>query len=274
VINEFLSDPGTGGSDFVELYNRSEKVIDLHHFSLASFDADTISGLKTIGNTLLLFPGEYIVLTPDSNFQKNQFPEAMTGAFYQMLLPSFDNDSSTIYLLYDSTVLIDKVSYKEHWQLALIDDTENKTLERIDPDGVSNSASNWHTAAETAGFGTPGKRNSQYQQGGSSGDFGTVTPLFSPDNDGFEDVLLFYYTMQQPGIVATVTIYDNHGRTVKELLKSELLGIGGNFSWDGLNDNEQEAPVGIYLAVIEGFSTDGNANFSKRIAFTLAGKAD
>ena len=273
VINELLYDPGTGGSDFVELYNRSSKVLDLHNYSIANYDDDTIANFKTISTTRLLFPGEYIVLTADSVFQKQQFPESGEGSFYQMSLPSFNNDSSSVYLLWNN-VIIDKIAYTSDWQLSLLDNTDNKTLERIDPSGVSNSPSNWHTAAETIGFGTPGKQNSQYQAGGVNGSFGTLTPVFSPDNDGFEDVLLFYYTMPQPGMIATVNLYDDQGRLIKELMKSELLGLEGNFSWNGCNDAGAKTPIGIYLAVIEGFTPDGKANFSKRIAFTLAGRVD
>lgn len=273
VINEIMYDPGTGGSDFVELFNNSAKVLDLHNYSIGNYKDGAAANLKTIPASRLLFPGEYIVLTADSAFQKMQFPEAVTGAFYQLTLPAFNNDSSTVYLIYDSVVL-DKVSYTEDWQLSLLDNTDNKSLERIDPSGVSNSSSNWHTAAETIGFGTPGKQNSQYQKGGVNGAFGTITPAFSPDNDGFEDVLVFYYEMPQPGMIATVNVYDDHGRLVRKLMKSELLGLQGNFSWDGMNDRDLKAQPGIYLAVIEGFTPDGKANFSKRIAFTLAGKLD
>jgi hypothetical protein len=52
------------------------------------------------------------------------------------------------------------------------------------------------------------------------------------------------------------------------------LGIQGNLSWDGVNDNDTKAGLGIYLAVIEAFSVDGSVNFAKRVAFTLAGKLD
>jgi hypothetical protein len=47
VINEVLFNPLTGGEDFVELYNRSEKYINLKDYSLASIDADTVSNLKS-----------------------------------------------------------------------------------------------------------------------------------------------------------------------------------------------------------------------------------
>jgi hypothetical protein len=274
IINEILFDPFTGGSDFVELYNRSQKILDLKNYAIANCDNGSIANMHAIADNYLLFPDSYVVLTADSSFQQERFPAAISGTFYQMQLPAFDNDSSTVYLLYDSLLLLDKVSYEAGWHLALIDDTENKTLERIDPAGLSSRAGNWHTAAKTVGFGTPGAQNSQYQPGGVNGEFGTLQKIFSPDNDGFEDVLQFFYTMPQPGMIATLKIFDDQGRTVRKLLQSELLGIEGNLSWDGVSDENSKAATGIYLAVIEAFSIDGSANYSQRIAFTLAGKLD
>ncbi|MBK9335930.1 MAG: lamin tail domain-containing protein [Lewinellaceae bacterium] len=56
VVNEVLFNPATGGSDFVELYNRSNKVFDLQNFFLANFyDASDVRG---IGLKRLLLPGE------------------------------------------------------------------------------------------------------------------------------------------------------------------------------------------------------------------------
>ncbi|TSJ45452.1 lamin tail domain-containing protein [Fluviicola chungangensis] len=269
VINEILFDPATGGSDFVELYNRSAKVLNLKDLFVTNLDEDTVQ----LTQNYFLDPGAYVVLTPDSNYQKSTFPQSVPGRFYVTSLPSLNNDSSTIQLLYNSIVL-DKVSYREDWHLSLIDDTENKTLERINPEGASSSASNWHTAAETIGFGTPGKMNSQYVSGSVSSTFGATEPIFSPDNDGFQDVLLFQYNFDA-GMIATLKIFDNQGREVHTLFSSELLGQQGSFTWDGVLSNNQKAPIGIYIAVIEAFSADGSGKqFAKRIGFTLAGKLD
>ncbi|WP_343747134.1 lamin tail domain-containing protein [Fluviicola sp.] len=269
VINEILFDPVTGGSDFVELYNRSSKVINLNDLSISRYNGDTIQLMQNY----LLNPGSYVVLTPDSNYQKNTFPEAVPGTFYTTTLPALNNDSSTFILLYNN-LLIDKVSYKEDWHLSLIDDTENKTLERINPDGPSSNASNWHTAAETIGFGTPGKINSQYMSGNVSSNFGTTEPIFSPDNDGFQDILLFRYRFDE-AMIATLKIFDNQGREVHTLFSSELLGTEGTFSWDGVTSANQKAPIGVYMAVIEAFSVNnGGKQFAKRVGFTLAGRLD
>ncbi|WP_300665703.1 lamin tail domain-containing protein [Fluviicola sp.] len=268
IINEILFDPVTGGSDFVELYNRSSKIINLNDLSITKYNGDTIQ----LTQNYLLSPNTYVVLTPDSNYQKNTFPEAVSGRFYSTPLPALNNDSSTFILLFNS-MLIDKVSYNEDWHLSLIDNTENKTLERIHPDGPSSSASNWHTAAETIGFGTPGRINSQYMAGNVSSGFGTSEPIFSPDNDGFQDVLLFQYRFDE-AMIATLKIFDSQGREVHTLFSSELLGSEGSFTWDGVAANNQKAPIGIYIAVIEAFSVNGGKPVAKRVSFTLAGKLD
>jgi flagellar hook assembly protein FlgD len=102
----------------------------------------------------------------------------------------------------------------------------------------------------------------------------TNEPVFSPDNDGFQDVLLFNYNLETPNMLATVTIYDDQGRVVRELFKSELMAVAGTFSWDGINDQNFKSSLGIYLAVLEAFDTKGTQKFVKRIAFTLAGKVN
>ncbi len=273
VINEILFDPATGGSDFVELYNTSNKMINLKDLSFANFDNDTINNFHTASSNYFLYPNDYVVVSADSSYQKSTFSSAVSDKFYQMSLPSYNNDSGTVYLIYNGTVL-DRVSYFGDWHFSLLDETENKTLERIDPKGESNSKDNWHTAAETIGFGTPGKQNSQFQAVVSNGDFATNEPVFSPDNDGFQDVLLFNYSLSKPDLLATVTIFDDQGRVVKELFKSELMANSGTFAWDGINNQNFKAGLGVYLAVMEAFDIDGGQKFVKKIAFTLAGKVN
>lgn len=271
IVNEILFDPGTGGSDFVELYNRSNKVLNLKDYALANFDNDTIANFKIIADNYVLQPGRYVVLTADSLFLKNQYPFAVSGTFYQMSLPGLNNDSSTIYVIYNGEIL-DRVSYFDDWHLSLIDDKENKTLERIDPNGPSNSAMNWHTAAEPVGFGTPGRVNSQFNLAVSDGTFSANDPIFSPDNDGYQDVMLFNYELVEGGQIANLTIYDDKGRKAKTITTSELLGTSGSFSWNGYRDDGLKAPIGVYIAVFETFTLDGAAQIAKKVVFTLAGK--
>ncbi len=270
VINEILSDSKTGGADFIELKNNSKKLINLKDYELANFSNDTISNNKIIAINYVLNPGDYVVITPDSNSQKQLYPATISGKFIEMSLPTYSNDSGTVYLIKTYNI-IDKVSYESDWQFALLDDTDGKSLEKIDSKGLSNDKNNWHTASETIGFASPGRENSQEMYGEKEGVISLTNSLFSPDNDGNEDVLQINYSMINSGKLATLTVYDDRGRKVKDITKSELIGTEGTFTWDGVTETNQKASIGTYVLVFEAFDLAGNT-FINKLAFVLAGK--
>lgn len=272
VINEILFNPRTGGYDFVELRNNSAgKMIDLYGLSLANISKGEIANIRKIPAHFILGPGEYAALTQDPLIQLQTYPAAIPGRFIQMSLPAMNNDSGTVILLKDLTTL-DRVSYREKWHFRLLDDFDGKSLEKIDPAGSSGDKHNWHTAAEPVGFATPGGQNSQYSAAQESGKFFLTSDTFSPDNDGFEDVLRINYRMNSPGMVASVTIFDDRGRHIRSLVQSELLGIDGSLSWDGLTDGQQKAGIGTYVLIFEAFNALNGDIFAQQKAFVLAGK--
>ena len=154
----------------------------------------------------------------------------------------------------------------------LINDVEGVSLERINASLNTNDASNWHSAAESVGWGTPGLENSQNFSGSISDLFFNVeTPVFSPDNDGFEDVAIFSYEMSSPGYVANLLVYDHSGRLINRVLENELLSSSGSTSWDGTMENGEKARIGIYLIYFEVFDLDGNVYPVKK-TITLKGR--
>jgi hypothetical protein len=271
VINEILQNPLTGGQDWIELYNNSSKVVNLKDWQLANFDNDTIDNFKIIPSNYILQPNDYVVIGKDSSFVKQNYPFALPGKFLFSELPSYNNDSGTVYLLYNSEI-IDKVSYLDTWHFDLLDDTDGVSLERIDPSGESSGEFNWHSAAEDVGFATPGRINSQYRPVVSNGEISLTTDIFSPDNDGYEDVLQISYELASAGMLGKAQIFDDRGRLVRTIFTNELMGTSGTFTWDGLTDSQVKASIGVYVLVVEVFSTDGGVFFTKQKAITLAGK--
>jgi hypothetical protein len=270
VINEILFDPVTGGQDFVEIYNVSSKLIDIYGLELANFDNDTIDNQKQCLTHKFIKPGQYIAFSKDTLHLINQYPFTVKGQLVKMDLPSYNIDSSTVYLINGNQVL-DKVSYEKSWHFKLLDNFDGKTLERIDANATSQDKSNWFTAAEATNFGTPGKENSQ-KRGLSAGDFTFESTVVSPDNDGFEDLLFINYQMSKPGMVAKMIIYNDQGVKIRELLNNELLATEGRYIWDGLSDKNTKASIGAYVLVFEAFEANGGEVFSKRKAFVVAGK--
>ena len=228
VINEILFNSITGGSDWVEVYNNSDKFFDLYGWSLANGKNDTINDAQVISSHFLLSPECYAVVSEDTAHVLQQFHAAVEGRFLQSNLPSYNNDKGTVYLTSDG-VVIDAVPYADTWHFELLNDDEGKSLERMDPNGESAHSNNWHTAAEAIGFGTPGGENSQYRPALDNGEFSYTSETVSPDNDGFEDVLQVNYKMIAPGFVGRFAVYDDRGRKIASVMESELLGVEGFF---------------------------------------------
>ena len=102
VINEILANPATEGEKFIEIFNRSEKILNLHELALGLFDSIQNLGtdLKPISESgLLSFPGDFYVLTkiPGDILKRYYCPDP--DAFVQMTaLPSLDRDHGTVVL--------------------------------------------------------------------------------------------------------------------------------------------------------------------------------
>ena len=270
VINEIMFNPITGGSDWVELYNNSDKLLDLFYTELASLADTAFGNEELIEDHFMLYPGEYVVISEDTTHIMQNYV-AEPGRFIQSGLPSYSNDGGSVYFV-SAGVVIDEVHYLQDWHFQLLDDPDGKSLERIRPEGPSSEESNWHTAAEAEGFATPGRENSQFYPALSSGDFSYTSETISPDNDGFEDVLQVNYELNNNGYIGTFTIYDDRGRLIATVMESELLSNEGTFSWKGVRDDGTKASIGTYVGVFEAFDIDGGAVFAKRKAFVVAGK--
>jgi hypothetical protein len=181
-------------------------------------------------------------------------------------IPSMNVDGDIVVLADTGFHIIDKLVYFSSWHFPLLQNTKGVSLERIDFDRTTQDATNWHSAAETAGFATPTKQNSEFNPSGADDGAVTITEqIFSPDGDGFNDVVNIDYNFTDPGYVANITIYDSRGRLVRTLIHGELLGTEkGTFSWDGTMDDRTKARVGAYIIYFEVFSADGKVKKYKR----------
>jgi hypothetical protein len=271
VINEVLFDPNVGGTDFVEIYNNSQKVIDLKTILLCSQDTilNTLTELNVIApEGYLLFPSQYLVLSESSAAVAMQYPipTDLNRCLEMANIPAMNVSGDIVVLADTGFHIIDKLVYLPSWHFPLLQNTKGVSLERIDFNRTTQDATNWHSASETAGFATPTQQNSEYNPSGADDGEVTITEqLFSPDGDGFNDVVNIDYNFTAPGYVASVTIFDSRGRLVRTLVHSELLGTEkGTISWDGTMDDRTKARVGAYVIYFDVFSSDGKVKKYKR----------
>ena len=90
------------------------------------------------------------------------------------------------------------------------------SLERLGFDRLTHDKSNWHSAAEGVGFATPGYLNSQYNPTKLEEEVSVEPEIFSPDNDGNDDVVNISYQFSTSGFVGTINVYDSNGRLVRK----------------------------------------------------------
>lgn len=273
LITEILFNPRAGGSDFVEILNNGDYPLDLKDLSIARIIKDSISSIQQLSKKqLFIEPGNYLALTPDpGNIKKEYFIKDTASIIKIDPFPAFNDDAGTAILI-SKGQKIDQLSYSEKMHFQLLKTKEGVSLERSKLNRPNTDPGNLRSATSASGFATPGYKNSQYSDDPAfQENFKLASKTFSPDNDGYEDLLEMNYQFPGPGKIANVSIFNVHGVLIKKLLKNFILNNEGSFIWDGYNEYGQPVPGGIYLLQAEFFDTDGYIRkFSK--PFVLAVK--
>lgn len=271
VINEILFNPYTGGSDFVELYNRSDHPVNIAGLVLASRVDGNLKNPKNIdGFGSILLPNSYIAISTDI---ANIAATYNHGELYQVsALPSMPDDEGNIVLADTSGNVFDEVPYSSKMHFGLLKDLNGVSLERIDFEQPAGNPGNWHSASELVGWATPGLPNSASRTIKTNGDalISLNSETFSPDNDGFEDQLEISYNVEEAGYVASVTIFNANGLKIRTLANNELIGTSGFWAWNGLDSNNRKVPIGIYVIYCELFDLDGNVKKAKKVCVVSA----
>ncbi len=258
VINEILFNPFPGGSDYVEIYNRSDKVIQLTNLILASVKNNAPSPPDTSFTDIkascsVIFPGDYVLFCGNISDVDNYYYCPGIKRFIESEgFPSYNNEEGTVILFAEMKQVLDVFSYHEDMHFPLLNSVEGVSLERIHYDRPSADKTNWHSASQTSGFGTPGYKNSQFSEiSGKGGSIHLEPPVFTPDNDGYNDFLSIKYQCENPGNLATIMVFNASGQLIRHLVNNELMGTSGSYSWDGIRNDRQKANAGIYVILVE-----------------------
>jgi hypothetical protein len=260
VLNEVLFNHTAGGVYFVELLNRSLRYVNLQGYQLTTQKAGG-SGTAVIspGAPYVLAPGQLVALTSDAGILQAQYPTSAEPAALLAVagFPALDNNEGTVFIYNSTGTELDHYAYDKGQQLPLLSTQAGVSLERIRAQGPS-QASNFHSAASTANYATPGRPNSQAQDAVGNGQELTMVPeLFTPDDDGQQDFTTLNYQLDQPGYVGSVTVYDALGQLTRRLLRNESLPTAGFVQWDGLDEHGRKAAVGYYIVHVELFRPSG-----------------
>jgi hypothetical protein len=251
VINEVMSEPMSGRSEFVELFNRSGETVDVAGWML--MDQASSSGTRTAVPISVLpwkIPaGGFLVVASDSSFY-HEFPNATNGPVIIHPSLSLSNGGEDIVLTDLTGAGIDSVRYSPLWQLKQFSGS-GRSLERIDPSSAPNDPRNWSSSVARNGA-TPLQANSIFIGAiASSSSFSLSPNPFSPDQDGFEDFLSIRYSLPSGSVSVRIRIFDVAGRLIRRLAHNEPSPSSGALLWDGRDDDGNRVRIGMYIILME-----------------------
>lgn len=257
VINEILFNPVTGGVDFLELLNISNKFVSLKNLVIKN---ELSSATSEITAEYYLRPKQHLCISSDVENIKLNFQPPDTALFLQSPLPPFNNDTGNVTIILPNTdEVIDAFNYSEKQHFSQLRDLNGVSLERINPYGDGQNRNNWFSAPSATNFGTPGYQNANFLQLQFDEEILSFEhKTFSPNQDGVDDQLIIKYNLPENGYIGSIDIFDQAGRQVRKLVNNELFSQQGFYSWDGLNARGELARIGIYHIVFEAFQTNGN----------------
>lgn len=259
ILNEILTDPLTGGEDFIELFNISSKFIQLQGLVIRN---DSKNEEKSITTDWIMKPGEYAAISKNTDFLKTTYRTPETAVLIRNELPSLNVADAEVHLVSDlngTRIVVDSFAYLEDFHYSLLNETKGVSLERILADGPSDNPNNWHSASQASGFGTPGYQNSNYQNPrAGSEEIVLLNKSFSPYSSAIEPFLLIQYNLEKSGYLATIRIFDTEGFPVRSLANNLLLGREGVIKWDGFSDENIPVKMGWYVVATRLFHPDGD----------------
>jgi hypothetical protein len=271
IINELLFDPKPNGTDYVEIYNKSNKLINAKELFIANRSGTAVASQKLASiNDAIIFPNSYFVITEDKPTMMQQFVvQNPNGVSEIPTMPTYSADKGSCVLLNQAGTILDELVYLDDWHFPLLSNKKGVSLERVNIGATTQNANNWFSAAVSTNLplsgGTPTYKNSQNYTQLNGNPIVINQKIFSPDGDGFDDLCTINYNLLQTGLVGNIYIHDAQGRQVKHLVKNALLAQQGQFVWNGLGEQNQKLSIGQYIIVTEVFNTTGGKKQYKNV---------
>lgn len=268
LINEILFDPYSGGEDFLEIINASDKYINLNGLVIINMDNQDEN---IIAETVELLPNEIIAISSDINNIIATYNPPDTARLYMQDIPAFNNSDGNATLLLRQTdgteIIIDSYDYDDSQHLSILSDVEGVSLERLSLISDTNNADNWTSSSEANLFATPGYSNSARINPGSVSDemISLEHKVFSPNSDGRKDNMILNYKLDKSGYIANVSVYDDQGRLQAYIAENQLLSTQGFLRWNGMDVDNRPAPIGMYIVHYELYHSDGDVIEGKKV---------
>ncbi len=236
ILNEVMPLPLVEQNEWVEIYNRANRTIDLRGWVLTDKSGSSVS----LSDTSLLLEGDhYLVFGPDDA----NGPDIHEGVYQRLQHFPTLNNTEEILKLYDPQGLhMAGMSYNSFTELAT-----GRSLERIRPHISGEESGNWSVCVDDFGS-TPGARNSLHLDAlGSTLDVELEPNPFSPNGDGHDDQIVIKYALPFERGLLSIMVFDMAGRQIAWPVQIKPVSHRGQVWWDGEASYGGKAVTGLYI---------------------------
>ncbi|MEP7194952.1 MAG: lamin tail domain-containing protein [Saprospiraceae bacterium] len=268
LFNEILSNPITGGVDYIEIYNNSDLLLTTQYLYINNSVKDnnwiSINTVKSVPKK------SYFVLTTNPETVIQQYPLHASLNIFNATIPSIDDDQGKLKLATfqkGQFVIIDSINFTADWHNPLIVNQSGVSLEKINPSFISNNKGYWTSASKQNYYGTPGLINSQFidtsKEKSNSLPFTLASIVISPNQDGNNDQLVIYLNLDKPGYKANIKVFDLSGIQIYSLSQN-IVGTNDILTWNVLDREQRLLSNGNYILNLEFVHPDGNVLHNKQ----------
>ena len=277
VWNEVMFDNAPNSVEYLEIYNTSNKVINMSgkEFMTRKTDGSLNSGCRFPASTLIA-PHSYLAICSNPDSLINYHGLTNEANIIEISWATLNNQAATIVLCNEGQdTIYDELTYNVKWHNILIKNPKGVALEKINPALPTQDAASWHSAASVFKYGTPGYINSQFREISVSEEkpekmIWAEPESFSPDNDGMDDVCFIHYKLGTTGNIGKILILNAVGVKVMELASTILLQSEGFVSWDGKTDRGIVANPGIYVVYFEIFNPETGYKKTQKLPIVVS----
>ena len=274
LFNEILFNPLPGDPDYLELFNCSQKIIDVSRLQIITVNDGTGASSEAIPVSYerrCLLPGDYLAITTDTKRILERYFSANTEHLFETeSLPTMSDDKGHLILYNSELDKIDDFSYNDDMHFSLLSTHEGVALEKTNPVNKSEERVNWHSASESSGWGTPGAANSMFADMSSTNDQVKLSSSkITPDNDGYEDFLTIKMNLTGNSNVVSAMVFDETGNYVRKITSNLFAGNEASIIWDGTADDGSMVNTGIYIVLITLYNDTGKTAKWKKICTVI-----
>ncbi len=245
LINEIMFEVGDNSAEFIELYNKSDFMINLKNWQVLDKFYYKSNNNSFIDKNLILKSGDYAVIAWDS-LLFDKFPELKDEekVYISSDNISLNNDQDLLILISSNHHIIDSLTYSEtqHDENLLV--TKDISLERFNLLNSNQTDDIWTSSADPDGA-TPLRTNSVSQKL-TSKYFVRIEPNPVSFKNDYQQMQILY-NIPFPSSFIDLVIYDEFGNEIFVIADALYSEQSGSFLWNGTDKEGREVPEGLYI---------------------------